>query len=244
MPKRPSKKAGDQRPIASTFQIVEAYKTIRTNLLFALAPGSNKIVIISSAEPNAGKSTVSCNLAITMAQTGARVLLIDADLRKPSQHKTFRVNKTNGLSRILSGQVPVEDCICREVARGLDLIPSGSLPPNPSELLGSDAMQELLERLSVEYDYIFIDTPPLGVVSDSLVLAKHAAGTVLVTRQGQTTYDEVEQAVKSVRNVEGAVLGVIVSDMRENPRSYGRYTRYHYYKAYDYSYDTPDEESV
>ena len=142
-------RSGGGRPIASTFQIVEAYKTIRTNLLFALAPCDNKVVVISSAEPNAGKSTVSCNLAITMAQTGAKVLLIDADLRKPTQHKTFRVSKSNGLSRVLSGQIDVEECICREVARGLDLLPSGSLPPNPSELLSSDAMAELLDRLAV-----------------------------------------------------------------------------------------------
>lgn len=241
MPK--TKSANGQRPIASTFQIVEAYKTIRTNLLFALAPSDNKIVTISSAEPNAGKSTVSCNLAITMAQTGARVLLIDADLRKPSQHKTFRVKKANGLSRLLSGQGELEECICHEVARGLDLIPSGALPPNPSELLSSDAMRELLERLSVQYDYIFIDTPPLGVVSDSLVLSELTAGTVLVTRQGQTTYDELQNAVDSIKNVDGNLLGVVISDMRENPRTYGRYEKYHYYKAYDYSYNTGAEET-
>ncbi|MBP3435778.1 MAG: CpsD/CapB family tyrosine-protein kinase [Clostridia bacterium] len=243
MPKRIGSSNG-QRPIASTFQIVEAYKTIRTNLLFALAPADNKVVVISSAEPNAGKSTVSCNLAITMAQTGAHVLLIDADMRKPSQHKTFRVKKSNGLSRILSGQADVEDCICREVARGLDLIPSGSLPPNPSELLGSDAMVELLDRLSVQYDYIFIDTPPLGVVADSLVLCSVSAGTVLVTRQGQTTYEELQTAIDSVRGVEGNLLGVVISDMRENPRSYGRYEKYHYYKAYDYSYSTAPAETA
>lgn len=240
---RNKRSSNGQRPIASTFQIVEAYKTIRTNLLFALAPSDNKIVTISSAEPNAGKSTVSCNLAITMAQTGARVLLIDADMRKPSQHKTFRVKKANGLSRLLSGQGELEECTCREVARGLDLIPSGSLPPNPSELLGSDAMRELLERLSVQYDYIFVDTPPLGVVSDSLILSELTAGTVLVTRQGQTTYDELQAAVDSIKNVEGTLLGVIISDMRENPRNYGRYEHSHYYKAYDYSYTTANDES-
>lgn len=227
-----------QRPIASTFQIVEAYKTIRTNLLFALGTTENKAVVISSAEPNAGKSTVSCNLAITMAQTGARVLLIDADMRKPSQHKTFRVKKANGLSRLVSGQIELEDCLCREVAHGLDLIPSGALPPNPSELLSSDAMRELLERLSVQYDYIFIDTPPLGVVADSLVLSDCTAGTILVTRQGQTTYEELQSATESIKNVNGTLLGVVISDMRENPRSYGRYEKYRYYKAYDYSYST------
>lgn len=238
-----TKSFNGQRPIASTFQIVEAYKTIRTNLLFALAPSDNKIITISSAEPNAGKSTVSCNLAITMAQTGAKVLLIDADLRKPSQHKTFRVKKTYGLSRLLSGQSELEECLCREVARGLDLIPSGSLPPNPSELLSSDAMRDLLDRLSVQYDYIFIDTPPLVVVADSLVLSNLTAGTVLITRQGQTTYEELQDAVDSIKNVEGTLLGVVISDMRENPRTYGRYEKFHYYKAYDYSYSTVAEET-
>ncbi len=232
-----------QRPIASTFQIVEAYKTIRTNLLFALAPCDNKVIVISSAEPNAGKSTVSCNLAITMAQTGAHVLLIDADMRRPSQHKTFRVNKANGLSRLLVGQITPEEAICREVARGLDLIPSGSLPPNPSELLGSEAMRELLDQLALQYDYIFIDTPPLGVVSDSLMLSNLSAGTVLVTRQRQTTYDELQNAVDSIRNVEGNVLGVVISDMLESPRAYGRYEKYHY-KAYDYSYSAMPEGST
>lgn len=237
------KSANGQRPIASTFQIVEAYKTIRTNLLFTLANTDNKIVAISSAEPNAGKSTVSCNLSITMAQTGAKVLLIDADMRKPSQHKTFRVKKANGLSRVLSGQAELEECICHDVARGLDLLPSGSLPPNPSELLSSETMKELLERLALQYDYIFIDTPPLGVVSDTLVLSELTAGTVLVARQGQTTYDELQTAIDSVKNVNGTLLGVVISDMRENPRSYGRYERFQYYKAYDYSYTTSPEEA-
>ncbi len=239
---RKTKTVGGQRPIASTFQIVEAYKTIRTNLLFSLAPCDKKIVVVSSAEPNAGKSTVSCNLAITMAQTGAKVLLMDADLRKPSQHKTFRVKKTNGLSRLLSGQIEPEDCICRDVARGLDLIPSGSLPPNPSELLSSEAMGDLLGRLSLQYDYIFVDTPPLGVVSDSLVLSEVVAGMVLVTRQGQTTYEELQNAVQAIKNVNGNLLGVVISDMRENPRTYGRYEKYHYYKAYDYAYKASPEE--
>lgn len=235
---RNTKNTSGQRPIASTFQIVEAYKTIRTNLLFTLTNNDNKIVSVSSAEPNAGKSTVSCNLAITMAQTGAKVLLIDADMRKPSQHKTFRVKKSNGLSRILCGQVTLDECLVKDVARGLDLLPSGSLPPNPSELLSSEAMKDLLDQLSVQYDYIFIDTPPLGVVADSLVLSELTAGYVLVSRQGQTTYDELQAAIDSVHNVNGNVLGVVISDMRENPRTYGRYERYKYYKAYDYAYAT------
>lgn len=233
--------AANARPIATTFQIVEAYKTVRTNLLFALAPHSRKIVLFSSAEPNAGKSTASSNLAITMAQTGARVLLIDADLRKPSQHKTFRAKKTNGLSRILSGELTFEECVCRDVARGMDLLPSGSLPPNPSELLGSENMDKLLDEATALYDYVFIDTPPLCVVSDSLVLSEKAAGIVLITRQGQTTYNELRRAVDNIKDVQGNLLGVVISDMKDSNRTYGRYERYKYYKAHDYSYTQSPE---
>ncbi len=236
-----SKKSSGARPIATTFQIVEAYKTVRTNLLFALAPHNRKIVLVSSSEPNAGKSTVSSNLAITLAQNGVRILLIDADLRKPSQHRTFRVKKHNGLSRILSGELTFEDCVCREVAKNTDLLPSGSLPPNPSELLGSEAMNSLLDKLTEEYDYILIDTPPLAVVSDALVLCEKAAGMVLVTRQGQTTYDELRDSIDSIKNVNGNLLGVVISDVNDISRPYRSYVRGKYYKAYDYSYSqSPD----
>lgn len=235
------KAAVNPRPIASTFQIVEAYKTVRTNLLFALAPHNLKIVLISSAEPNAGKSTVSSNLAITTAQTGARVLLIDADLRKPSQHRTFRVKKHNGLSRVLSGELSFEECVNHEVAHNTDLLPSGSLPPNPSELLSSQPMDELLELALAQYDYILIDTPPLGVVSDALVLCEKAAGIVLVTRQGQTTYDELRTSIESVNNVNGKLLGVVISDVNDSTRPYRNYTRGKYYKAYNYSYSQSPE---
>lgn len=234
--------ASSARPIATTFQIVEAYKTVRTNLLFTLAPHKRKIVLFSSAEPNAGKTTVSSNLAITMAQTGAKVLLIDADMRKPSQHKTFRLKKHNGLSRILSGELAFEDCVCREVAHGMDLLPSGSLPPNPSELLGSENMDKLLDEVVTQYDYVFIDTPPLCVVSDSLVLCEKAAGTVLITRQGQTTYEELRRAIANIQDVKGNLLGVVISDVKDCGRSYNSYERYKYYRARDYSYTQVPEK--
>ena len=237
-----NKSSANARPIATTFQIVEAYKAVRTNLLFALAPHKRKVVLFSSAEPNAGKTTASSNLAITMAQTGASVLLIDADLRKPSQHKTFRVKKNNGLSRILSGELTFNECVCRSVSQGMDLLPSGSLPPNPSELLSSENMDKLLDEVSAQYDYIFIDTPPMCVVSDSLVLCEKSAGTVLITRQGQTTYEELRRAVENVRDVQGNLLGIIISDMKESIRPYSRYERYKYYKAHDYSYTQAPEK--
>lgn len=228
------------RPIASTFQIVEAYKAIRTNLLFALSTSESKVVVISGAEPNAGKSTVASNLSITMAQTGAKVLLIDGDMRKPSQHKTFRIKRSNGLSMILSGLMTFEDCVCREVAKGLDLVPSGSIPPNPSELLGSPAMEAFLNDMQKQYDYIFIDMPPLGVVSDALVVGSKAAGLVLVCRQRQTTYEELQRTVESIRDVQETVLGVVITDMKTDESTYGRHDHYRYYKYYNYSYTSAE----
>ena len=234
--KRKKKTPTVASPIAGTFQIIEAYKNIRTNLLFTLANSDNNIVAITGAEPNAGKSTATANLAITMAQTGAKVLIIDADMRRPSLHKTFRVKRTNGLSMILSGMLPYEECICHEVAKSLDFIPSGSTPPNPSELLGSEAMDLLLERVKAEYDYIFIDLPPLGVVSDALLVGAHAAGIVLICRQRQTTYEELQHTIENIRHVNQPILGVVITDVKQADRTYGWYEKYHYYKRYDYSY--------
>ena len=230
------------RPIASTFQIVEAYKALRANLQFALATSDKKVIAVTSAEPSAGKSTASSNLAITMAQTGSRVLLIDADMRKPTQHKTFRVRKSNGLSMILSGLLTYEDCVCREVAKGTDLIPAGTIPPNPSELLGSPAMARFLAEMQEKYDYVLVDMPPVGVVSDALVVAPHVAGILLMARQRQTTYEELQQAVDSVKMVDGNILGVVITDVRDSDRSYGRPERYKYYRSYDYTYGSPEDK--
>ena len=226
------------RPIASTFQIVEAYKTVRTNLLFALAAGDNKVVVATSAEPGAGKSTTVANLAITVAQTGAKVLLIDADMRRPSQHKTFHLKKRNGLSLYLAGMLTMEEIIHPEVVAGVDLITSGSIPPNPSELLGSEKMTELLATVREQYDYVFIDTPPIGVVSDALVFGNNIAGILLICRQRMTNYEELSTAVKNVRAVDQTLLGVIITDMKQENRIYKRQNYGRYYKRYDYSYST------
>ena len=168
-----------------------------------------------------------------MAQTGAKVILIDADMRKPTQHKIFRVNNAQGLSKLLSGLAAMKDTIQRDVVTNLDLITSGPIPPNPSELLGSENMLNLLNRLSEEYDYIFIDTPPVNVVSDAFMLAKKVAGVMLVARQKQTHYEELQKAVESIRALEANVLGVVITDVSEQNKPYGAYKSY---KAYDYEY--------
>ena len=221
-----------------TFRIAEAYKMIRTNLLFTLANAQNRVVVFSSAEPSAGKSTLCANLAIVMAQTGTKVVLIDADMRKPVQHRNFHLNKSQGLSKVLGGLSTVEECLAKQVLPNLDVLPSGTIPPNPSELLGSARMTELLERLQQQYDYVFIDTPPVCVVADALVLVPQSAGAVLVARHKQTTYDELNEVVESLQRIGGNLLGVVLSDVRAEGGNYGTYEKKRYYHAYNYEYSS------
>ena len=144
--------------------------------------------------------------------------------------------KQNGLSEILSNLGTFEDCVRREVANNLDLVTSGTLPPNPSELIGSAAMANFLRDMEDVYDYIFVDTPPVCVVSDALVAAGLAAGVVLVCRQRQTTYTELQNAIESIHSVQSNLLGVVITDVKDDASTYGRYDRYRYYKSYDYAY--------
>ena len=220
----------------ASFRVAEAYRMIRTNLLFTLANAENHIVVFASAEPGAGKSTLCSNQAILMAQTGARVLLLDADMRKPVQHRHFHLRKSEGLSKILCGMSEIETCLHKDVVPNMDVILSGSIPPNPSELLGSVRMQKLLEWADKEYDYVFMDMPPLNVVTDALVVAPMAAGLVLVTRQRQTTYEEVQGSIEAIEQARANLLGVVITDVREAIAGHGLYERKYYYRSYDYSY--------
>lgn len=230
----PGKTGYSERSVA--FRVAEAYKMIRTNLLFTLANANSKVVVFSSAEPSAGKSTLCSNLAIVMAQTGAKVLLIDADMRKPVQHRNFRVSKTLGLSKILGNLNTAEECIQHDITPNLDLLPSGSIPPNPSELLGSDRMKKLLAQAEENYDYVFIDSPPLCVVADALVIAPQSAGVVLVARQKQTTYDELDECIEAIKRIDATMLGVVVTDVCAEGANYMRYDNKRYYRSYTYEY--------
>jgi capsular exopolysaccharide synthesis family protein len=220
----------------SPFHVKEAYKTLRTNLLFSLAACKNKNIVISSALPSEGKSCTCANLAIAMAQTGAKVMLIDADLRKPTQYQIFKVDNSKGLTTILAGFNNLDDVIKKDVVEGLDLITSGPAPPNPSELLGAERMTFLLEKLNDHYDYVFIDTPPVNVVSDALVFAERIAGILLVTRHGRSTYDEMTKAVSSIEFSGANILGVVINGVSERSGRYGKY-KYGKYKYGEYSYE-------
>lgn len=215
------------------FHIVEAYKTLRTNFLFAMATAERKSVVFTSAEPHAGKSTTASNLAIVMAQSNFKVLLIDADMRRPSLNKLFRVSRANGLSKVLSDMQTVEEALFKQIAPNLDLLPAGPMPPNPQELLCSENMSKLLAKAEEEYDYIFIDSPPVNLLADALMLTKEVAGVMFVARGGQTTYEELRAAQESICNIGGNILGFVLTDIKQRNST----MRSRYYRSHEYRYE-------
>ena len=193
------------------FAVAESYKTIRTNLQFLLAEQKScKIITISSPNSGDGKTTNAVNLAIAFSQLGKRVLLIDADLRRPNIHKRLKIDPSVGLSSVLAGFVSVEETIVN-VNSCFDVIPAGTIPPNPSELLASSAYERLISSLRVAYDYIIIDTPPLGVVSDALSVASKTEGILFVIREKATTHSSFEKVLESVELAGVKVLGVVLN---------------------------------
>lgn len=225
----------------TAFVIQEAYKTARTNIIFSVSGAVDnacKVIVITSANPGEGKTTSTINLAMTFAQTGARVLLIDGDLRKPRVHQYLGVLKTNGLSTVLSNQQKFDDVVFRELREGMDVLTSGSIPPNPAELLSSDAMGGMLDELKQKYDYIFFDTPPVTVVTDAAALSKFVDGIVMVVREGYTNHESIEHAINLLNIAEAKVLGFFVNDVGGSNASYSGYRSrgYGYGKGYGKGY--------
>lgn len=210
------------------FEIVESYKTLRTNLLFTLAGGNNKTVVISSALPAEGKSLTCANLSAVMAQTESKVILIDADLRRPVQSQIFQRDNVRGLSTILAGFDDFGAAIKKDAIPNLDIITSGPIPPNPSELLGSEKMKNLLNDLQGYYDYILMDTPPINLVADAMVLSNKTAGVVLVARHGQSTFRELTKAITNLEFSGANILGLILNAKKGKSGGYYKYGKYSY----------------
>ena len=226
------------------FNVIESYKSIRTNITFSLSTQKKKVFAVSSANPGEGKSTTAANIAIAFAQADNHVLLIDADMRKPVQHKTFRVSNVDGLSTLIGKMSTAEDSIKRNVLQNLDVLTAGTCPPNPSELLASEQFAALIDQLSSHYDYIILDTPPVNVVSDGIVLRDVIGGLLLVLRYASTTYDDVEEVMQKVELSEANAIGFILNDVKYDHgvyySKYGRdkygYYKYGYKKGYGYGY--------
>lgn len=221
------------------FHIIESYKSIRTNLSFALSTVEKKVFAVSSANPGEGKSTTSANIAIAIAQSGSHVLLIDADMRRSVQHKIFELVNKKGLSTAVSKMHTPDECIQKNVIENLDIMTAGPIPPNPSELLASDAMEQMLHALSEKYDVILIDTPPVNVVTDAMELAKTISGIVLVVRYGRTTDEDVDSVFKRVELANMNLLGFILNGVKSKHAGYySKYGKgkYYYKKGYGYGY--------
>lgn len=219
----------------SSFHVKEAYKAARTNAMFSLTGKGCKKIIITSSFPGEGKSTTCLNLAITFAQTGSKVLVIDADLRKPTVHRKLDISNNNGLSHVISGFCELhQDLIKTTHYKNLDVITAGHIPPNPAELLSSETMAQTLSQLEEQYDYIFLDTPPLNVVTDATVLSPIASGTIVVVRQDKTHHRDLQDALGKLEFVNAKVLGIILHDIKETKSGYGKYTKYGKYSQYGY----------
>ncbi len=217
----------------NTDPAIESLRSLRTALQFGMLGAPNNIVMITGATPALGKSFISANFASVLAVGGKRVLLIDADLRKGYLHEYFGLDRGQGLSDVISGSQTLDGVIHRNILAQLDLLTTGPLPPNPSELLMNERLPALLQHLSGLYDHILIDSPPALVVSDAAVLGRMVGASFLVAREAQSTLGEIEEAHKRLAQSGVQVKGLLYNDIQPRTRAYGnkygyRYTHYHY----------------
>jgi polysaccharide biosynthesis transport protein len=217
----------------------ESYRGLRTNILFSSAGSAPQVILITSPGPREGKTITTANLAITMAQSGSKVIVIDCDLRRPKIHNIFGVSRERGMTNLLVGSDGIEKTVVHSQVPNLDLLPSGPLPPNPSEMLGSERMGGLLKGLKKHYDRILIDSPPITAVTDSMILSKYVDGVVVVIRAGHTVKDVARNSVNQLQAVGAHILGGVLNavDIGKD-----KYYYYYYYQYYNYYYGDDGEK--
>lgn len=225
----------------SSFGYVEAYKMLRTNLNYTLkADGNGKVIMVTSSVPAEGKSNVSINLAITLAQSEKKVILLDCDMRKGMLQRYLRIpRRMNGIVGVLQGEVPLKEAIIQMQDEGFALLSVEMIPPNPTELLESVAMGKMLNELANQFDYVICDTPPVTSVVDASILSPHVDGAVLVVSHNQVARDSVLAAKAQLENTNTNILGVVLNmyDARRSGVSGRReysYYNYGYYNSYGY----------
>lgn len=204
--------------------ISEQFRTIRTNIQFSAIDESIQSIIVTSAGPGAGKSITAANLAVVYAQQGMKTLLIDADLRKPTVHYTFRLGNLRGLSSVLIGEATFEEAVENGMVDELYILPCGPIPPNPAELLASNKMKQLLEFAEENYDFVIIDTPPVLAVTDAKILSQMVDGTIFVVRSGTTEKEDAKKAYELLNDGNAKIIGAVLNDV---PKKEGAY--YYYY---------------
>jgi succinoglycan biosynthesis transport protein ExoP len=213
--------------------VAEAYRVLRTNLIFSSAESSGRVIVVTSANPGEGKTTTTVNVAASLAQTGARVLAVEADLRRPSMSQHFSVPKTPGLTDLIVGKAEATTAIHSTRYKGLMVLPCGYVPPNPAELLGSARMKDILRALRSHYDWVLIDTPPVLAMADTPVLCPIVDGVIMVVAAESSGRPAVQRAIDQIASVNGKIIGVILNrvDLERNAYYYGQYYG-EYYRSY------------
>lgn len=203
--------------------ISEQYRSIRTNIQYASIDKDIRSILITSAGPGAGKSITAANLAVVYAQQEKNILLIDADLRKPTVHYTFRLDNLRGLSTVLINEHTLEEAVQKTSIPHLDVLTCGPIPPNPAELLASSRMERLMEETKANYDFIIVDTPPALIVTDAQVLANVVDGSIIVVRSGVAEKEDIEQAYEVIRHGKSRLLGSVLNDVPKREDAYYQY---------------------
>ncbi len=213
--------------------VAEAYRSLRTSVLLAAAGRPPKTILVTSSQPGEGKTTTIVNTAICLSQLGAKVLLIDADMRRPRVHKAFGIKNRRGLSTYLSSEVRLRDLIQPTSIPNLSVLPSGLVPPNSADLLSSEKMRYLLHKLSAYYDHILIDTPPVHSVTDPIILSRQVDGVMLVVHGGKSTREMVRHARQELTNVGAKIFGVVLNNVNVQQDGYEYYYHRYYYGQQD-----------
>ena len=219
------------------FAVKEAYGMLRTNILYMPCEDNEaRIIAITSAEEGSGKSTILANLALSFSRTSKRVVVIDADMRCPRQHRFFKYDKnTSGLSEYLAGMCARDEVVKKNAYENLDIIPCGHIPPSPAELVLSSKFAQLMNELKNEYDFVFIDFPPIGIVSDAAAVAKYVTGYLFVVRSGHSDMTFVRESIEQLEQVDANILGLIFNDINFKESSYGKNYYNGKYRRYEYS---------
>lgn len=206
----------------------EAYRVIRTSIQFAQAGKELKTLAVTSCMPNEGKSITVANLAVVLTQAGKSVLLLDCDMRNPTVHKNFNLSNKVGLSSCISMGTALSDAVQKTSIEGLYALTGGVIPPNPSELLGSEQMKNVLQRAKEQYDYVLIDTPPVMPVTDALIVGRFVDGMILVIASAEVKVEMARDVKNQLVNAGANILGVVLNRVRSEHHGYG-YGYYYYY---------------
>lgn len=224
------------------FAIKEAYVKLRTSLMFCMTADKKRPCMtfaITSARPSEGKSLTASNIAVSYAMLGKKVILIDADMRKPTQRRLWQIESAAGLCDFLANISSLELAKVKDLP--LWIVCTGTIPPNPSELLASDRMKRFVEECAKVYDYVIIDTPPINTVADAQIISAYVDGVVLVAKSGTTTSDELNAAIDAVNRAGGNLCGAVLNDMNMKSVKYSYKYKYGDKYGYKYTYSDPYE---